>query len=91
MAYQEMGFLPEALVNYLVRLGWSHGDQEIFSLEELIALFDLDAVGKSAAIFNPEEKLLWLNAHYIKQYPLEKLAAAVKPFLGRPGNRCVKQ
>ena len=79
MAYQEMGFLPEALVNYLVRLGWSHGDQEIFSLEELIALFDLDAVGKSAAIFNPE-KLLWLNAHYIKQYPLEKLAAAVKPF-----------
>jgi len=79
MAYQEMGFLPEALVNYLVRLGWSHGDQEIFSLEELIELFDLDAVGKSAAIFNPE-KLLWLNAHYIKQYPLEKLAAAVKPF-----------
>jgi len=79
MAYQEMGFLPEALVNYLVRLGWSHGDQEIFSMDELIDLFDLDAAGKSAAIFNPD-KLLWLNAHYIKQYPVDKLIATVKPF-----------
>ncbi|HQJ30475.1 MAG TPA: glutamate--tRNA ligase [Syntrophales bacterium] len=84
MAYQEMGFLPEALVNYLVRLGWSHGDQEIFSMAELIELFDLDAVGKSAAIFNPE-KLLWLNAHYIKQYPMERLIAAVKPFWAARG------
>jgi glutamyl-tRNA synthetase len=79
MAYKDMGYLPEALVNYLVRLGWSHGDQEIFSLTELIDLFDLNAVGKSAAIFNPE-KLLWLNAHYIKEYPLEELTACVKPF-----------
>ena len=79
MAYKDMGFLPEALVNYLVRLGWSHGDQEIFSMTELVELFDLSAVGKSAAIFNPE-KLLWLNSHYIKEYPLEKLAACIKPF-----------
>lgn len=79
MAYKDMGYLPEALVNYLVRLGWSHGDQEIFSLTELVDLFDLNTVGKSAAIFNPE-KLLWLNAHYIKEYPLEQLAACVKPF-----------
>jgi len=79
MAYKDMGFLPEALVNYLVRLGWSHGDQEIFSMTELVDLFDLNAVGKSAAIFNPE-KLLWLNAHYIKEYPREELSAAIMPF-----------
>lgn len=79
MAYKEMGFLPEALVNYLVRLSWSHGDQEIFSLEELIDLFSLEAVGKSPAVFNPE-KLLWLNQHYIKEYPLEKLVDCILPF-----------
>ncbi len=65
MAYQEMGFLPEALVNYLVRLSWSHGDQEIFSPEELVKYFDIHDVGRAAAVFNPE-KLLWLNHHYIK-------------------------
>ena len=59
---QDMGYLPEALVNYLVRLSWSHGDQEIFSRQELIDLFDIRDVGKSAAVFNPE-KLLWLNHH----------------------------
>jgi glutamyl-tRNA synthetase len=79
MAYQEMGYLPEALVNYLVRLGWSHGDQEIFSMDELIRLFSLESVGKSAAIFNPE-KLLWLNQHYIKEYPAGKLVENMKPF-----------
>ncbi len=79
MAYKEMGYLPEALVNYLVRLSWSHGDQEIFAPEELIDLFSLEAVGKSPAIFNPE-KLLWLNQHYIKEYPLEKLVDTVSPF-----------
>lgn len=79
MAYKDMGYLPEALVNYLVRLGWSHGDQEIFSMEEMIQLFDLDAVGKSAAVFNPE-KLLWLNQHYIREYQLEKLAAEMPAF-----------
>jgi glutamyl-tRNA synthetase len=79
MAYQEMGYLPEALVNYLVRLGWSHGDQEIFSMDDLIRLFSLDSVGKSAAIFNPE-KLLWLNQHYIKEYPSDRLVENMKPF-----------
>jgi glutamyl-tRNA synthetase len=79
MAYKDMGYLPEALVNYLVRLGWSHGDQEIFTMEELVALFDLDAVGRSAAVFNPE-KLLWLNQHYLKAYPAELLVENLKPF-----------
>src|SRR5664280_2878338 len=78
MAYKEMGYLPEALVNYLVRLGWSHGDQEIFSLDELVSLFTLDSVGKSPAVFNPE-KLLWLNAHYIKEANPERLMEEMKP------------
>ncbi len=82
MAYQEMGYLPEALVNYLVRLGWSHGDQEIFTIEDLIHAFSLEAVGKSPAIFNPE-KLLWLNQHYITACPEEKLLALVTPFWER--------
>jgi len=77
MAYKEMGFLPEALVNYLVRLGWAHGDQEIFSQKDLIELFDLDAVGKSPAVFNPE-KLLWLNAHYIKEATPGRLMEEMK-------------
>jgi glutamyl-tRNA synthetase len=77
MAYKEMGFLPEALVNYLVRLGWSHGDQEIFSPKDLIELFDLDAVGKSPAVFNPD-KLLWLNAHYIKEASPARLREEMK-------------
>jgi len=77
MAYKEMGYLPDALMNYLVRLGWSHGDQEIFSREELINLFDLDAVGKSPAVFNPE-KLLWLNAHYIKASSPARLMEEMK-------------
>lgn len=84
MAYKEMGYLPEALVNYLVRLGWSHGDQEIFSSNELISLFDLDAVGKSAAVFNPD-KLLWLNQHYIKERPDNQLAEEVRPFFEKLG------
>ncbi|HVO65566.1 MAG TPA: glutamate--tRNA ligase [Syntrophales bacterium] len=84
MAYKEMGYLPEALVNYLVRLGWSYGDQEIFSLDELIRLFSLDSVGKSAAIFNPE-KLLWLNQYYIKECPPERLVQEMIPFWKRLG------
>ena len=79
MAYREMGYLPEALVNYLVRLGWSHGDQEIFTTEELIREFSLEAIGKSPAVFNPE-KLLWLNQHYIMNYPPERLIEAIIPF-----------
>lgn len=84
MAYRDMGFLPEALFNYLVRLGWSHGDQEIFSREELIEKFNLENVGKSAGVFNPE-KLLWLNAHYIKESAPAKLGTLVRPFLEAKG------
>lgn len=80
MAYKEMGYLPEALVNYLVRLGWSYGDQEIFTIDELIQHFSFDNVGKSAAVFNPE-KLLWLNSQYIINSTPEKLIELVTPFL----------
>ena len=73
MQYRDDGFLPEALLNYLVRLGWSSGDQEIFSREEMIKLFSLDAVSKSASAFNTE-KLLWLNHHYINTMPAEYVA-----------------
>lgn len=82
MAYKEMGYLPEALLNYLVRLGWSYGDQEIFSQEELIRYFSFENVGKAAAVFNPE-KLLWLNGQYIMHTSAEKLADLVMPFLIR--------
>ena len=64
MQYRDEGFLPEALLNYLARLGWSHGDQEIFSIDEMISLFELKDVNVAASTFNPE-KLLWLNHHYI--------------------------
>lgn len=84
MAYKDMGYLPEALFNYLVRLGWSNGDQEIFSKGELIELFNLENVGKSAGVFNPE-KLLWLNAHYIKESDTAKLSALARPFLESKG------
>ena len=84
MAYRDMGYFPEALNNYLVRLGWSHGDQEIFDDRELVEKFDIDAVGKSSAVFNPE-KLLWLNAHYLKSRPLPQLAEEVIPCLSAKG------
>lgn len=71
--YREEGYLPEALLNYLVRLGWSHGDQEIFSVAEMIDLFDLDDINKSASCINPE-KLLWLNQHYIKESDPQHIA-----------------
>jgi glutamyl-tRNA synthetase len=73
MQYREDGFLPEALLNYLVRLGWSHGDQEIFSRDELVKLFDLKGVNKAPAAFN-YEKLLWLNQHYMKTSSPEHVA-----------------
>ena len=79
MEYKAMGYLPEALLNFLVRLGWSHGDQEIFSLEEMIALFDPTHINKSASNYNLD-KLLWLNAHYIKNTPNNKLASMLKAF-----------
>ncbi|MBL1432626.1 MAG: glutamate--tRNA ligase [Gammaproteobacteria bacterium] len=73
MQYRDEGYLPEALLNYLVRLGWSHGDQEIFSREEMIALFDLHGASKSAAAFNTS-KLQWLNQHYIKEGDVDDIA-----------------
>ncbi len=79
MEYQKLGFLPEALLNFLVRLGWSHGDQEIFSIDEMIELFDPKDINKSASSYNLD-KLLWLNAHYIKNMPNEKLAKMLKDY-----------
>ncbi|ASX26402.1 glutamate--tRNA ligase [Candidatus Williamhamiltonella defendens] len=73
MEYRDQGYLPQALLNYLVRLGWSYGDQEIFSVDEMKTLFTLEAVSKSAASFNTE-KLLWLNHHYINHLPTEEVA-----------------
>lgn len=73
MQYRDDGYLPEALLNYLVRLGWAHGDQEIFSREEMIDLFALNSVSKSASAFNTD-KLLWLNHHYINTMPPEYVA-----------------
>ncbi len=84
MEYKSMGYLPQAVVNYLVRLGWSHGDQEEFSREELIEKFTLEAVGKSPAAINPG-KLDWLNAQYIKRTGVEELARLVQPFLEARG------
>ncbi len=84
MAYQEMGYLPEAMVNYLVRLGWSHGDQEIFSVEELKQVFSLDHIGKSAGKFDPD-KLTHLNAHYIKNGDPVRIALLLVPFLANLG------
>ncbi|WP_241576198.1 glutamate--tRNA ligase [Rosenbergiella collisarenosi] len=77
MQYRDDGFLPEALLNYLVRMGWAHGDQEIFSVEEMVNLFQLEAVSKSASAFNTE-KLLWLNHHYITTLAPEYVATQLQ-------------
>ena len=82
MQYHQDGFLPEALLNYLVRLGWSYGDQEIFSVDEMIELFNIDDINHSASVFN-HEKLLWLNHHYIKESPPEHIAHHLSWHLGR--------
>ncbi|MCA1796299.1 MAG: glutamate--tRNA ligase [Geobacteraceae bacterium] len=84
MAYRDMGYLPEAMVNYLVRLGWSHGDEEIFSKHELIEKFSLQNVGRSAGVFNPD-KLLWLNEHYIKSGDPQRLGQLLLEYLERDG------
>ncbi len=73
MQYRDDGYLPQALLNYLVRLGWSHGDQEVFSLEEMVQLFDISDVNKKASAFNTE-KLDWLNQHYMKNLPVAEVA-----------------
>ena len=84
LEYQKEGFLPDALLNYLVRLGWSHGDQEIFTREQMIAAFDIGDVNKSAAAFNPE-KLLWLNQQHIIRAPSAALTAALAEQLAMLG------
>lgn len=82
--YEQDGLLPEALVNYLVRLGWSHGDQEIFDLPELVSLFDGTSLNAAASAFDPD-KLQWLNAHYLRALPDAELGARVLPFVRREG------
>ena len=82
MQYREEGFLPEALLNYLVRLGWSHGDQEVFSIDQMVELFDIKDINKAASSFNPE-KLLWLNQHYIKESDPAHVARHLSYHLGR--------
>jgi glutamyl-tRNA synthetase len=84
MEYKKMGYLPQAVVNYLVRLGWSYGDQEEFTREELIEKFSLGAVGRSAAAINPG-KLDWLNAQHIKKIELDELIQRVLPFIEAKG------
>jgi len=97
MQYQEEGYLPEAVLNYLARLGWSHGDDEKFTREQLVQWFDLEHISKSPARFDPE-KLRWLNAQYMKEADDLELAELAKPFLlaagcdvsaGPPLNRVV--
>jgi glutamyl-tRNA synthetase len=84
MQYHEDGFLPEAVLNYLARLGWSHGDEEIFSMQQFCEWFDLDHITPSAAQFNTE-KLKWLNAHYIKQADKQSLASDISLRLAQLG------
>jgi glutamyl-tRNA synthetase len=84
MQYDDDGFLPEAVINYLARLGWSHGDEEIFTREQFVEWFDLDHITASAAQFNTE-KLLWLNQLYMKQMPVAELAIKIKARLTARG------
>jgi len=81
MQYREQGILPEALLNYLVRLGWSYEDKEHFTVDEMIEFFDIEDVNKAASAFNTE-KLLWLNQHYIKSDKPERIAHLLSPHLG---------
>lgn len=84
IAYRDEGYLPEALLNYLARLGWSHGDQEIFSIDELTQLFDINDINHSASSIN-KSKLLWLNQHYIKTSPAEHIARHLTHHFTRMG------
>jgi glutamyl-tRNA synthetase len=84
LQYRDEGFLPEALLNYLVRLGWSHGDQEVFSLDELVTLFEVEHVNRAAAAVNPD-KLLWLNQHYLKTSDPNHVARHLGHFMGLHG------
>jgi len=80
LAYRDAGFLPQAVLNYIVRLGWSHGDQELFSIDEMTRLFSLDGVNDSAASFDPD-KFLWVNQQWLKRAPTATVADSVQPFL----------
>jgi glutamyl-tRNA synthetase len=84
LQYRDDGFLPEAVLNYLVRLGWSHGDQEIFSIEDMVRLFDIADVNKSASAFN-FEKLAWLNQQHLMHAPVERIASLLRWHLERQG------
>ncbi len=90
LEYRRRGFLPEALINFFARLGWSHGDQEIFSREELIELFDLPGVGKSAAVFD-EQKLLWINHEWLKRSDPGRLAGLLAEFIVQEGIATAEQ
>ncbi len=85
MAYAAEGYLSDAMVNYLARLGWSHGDQEIFTREQLIAAFDLEHVGKSPGVWDPD-KLAWVNAQHLAAMPTEEIAALVAPMIEAAGH-----
>ncbi len=84
LAYRDMGYLPEALLNYLVRLGWSYGDQELFTRAELIEKFSIEHIQKSAAVFN-QDKLQWINAQYLQHSEPKRVADALVPFLDNHG------
>ncbi len=88
-AYREMGFLPEAMLNYLVRLGWSHGDQEFFTRQELVEVFNLENIGRAAGVFDPE-KLSALNANHIKATPPAALINRLRPFMAARGVELVE-
>lgn len=82
--YRDQGYLPEAMLNYLVRLGWSHGDQEVFSIAEMVGLFDLSALNHSASAFNPE-KLQWLNQQHMMSMAPDELGRRLKPYVQAVG------
>ncbi|MBP1621961.1 MAG: glutamyl-tRNA synthetase, partial [Acidobacteria bacterium] len=84
MQYEEAGYLPEAMVNFLARLGWAHGDAEIFGREELVAWFDLEGISPSPARFDTA-KLAWVNQEHLKRLPGDELGRRLSPYLGRAG------
>jgi glutamyl-tRNA synthetase len=84
MQYDEDGYLSQAMVNYLVRLGWSHGDDELFTMQEMIDLFTVEGINKTASVFD-NQKLEWVNAHYIKTIPTDELAKLARPFWEKAG------
>ena len=82
--YRLRGYLPEAVLNYLVRLGWSFGDQEVFTTQELIEKFSLKGIGKSPSVFDPQ-KFLWLNGKYLRDLPEESISEKIVPLIAQKG------